>query len=194
MLRHTSLNLDDDLIDLAKTIGGRGIISTLCNDTLKAFVYGHEDSANLTKEDKARIAYVREVYNRINGEKEIIRDCWEHFIKPQLGPTVARYGLRKKTMEAILESAKEWMFERYNRLPTDEEIEETFRELYRREYYYWQGERAIAHQAKWEMERESQRTADEFNTGLAAWQDRITNKAEPPAELPHIAEVSNGRV
>lgn len=197
MLKHTSINLDGDLIELAKTIGGRGILSTLCNDTLKAFVFGNEDSPNLTAEDKARIAHVREVYNRINGEREIIRDCWEHFVKPQLGPTVARYGLRKKTVEAILESAKEWMFERYNRLPTDTEIEETFRDLYNQEYYYWQGERATAHRVKWEMEREAehedQRTAADFNAGLEAWSERIKNKIEPHPEIPHIAEVSNGR-
>lgn len=203
MKRHSTLNLDEDLINLAKLIGGRGVLSELCNDTLRCFVFNNEDSEKLTDEDRRRIAYVRAKYDRINGEKEIIRDCWENHIKKQFAPVIARHGPRKRVMDDLMDGIKEWLFDRYDRLPTEAQITETFQELYKGEFYYWQAQRAIAYkikrEAEAENERETSRSIEEFNRGIEDYAEKLKEKVEPRApELPSspeiiAAEVSNGR-
>lgn len=145
MARHSSVDFDPDLADLTKAIGGHGKIRELCNDTLKAYVIRNADTPHLTVADRERIAIVRERDERVRAEETIIRDCWNEYIKVRMRASLARYGLPKKTLTVLIEEAKDWIFERYGRLPPDGEIALRFREYYDGEIFYWQEQRGEVH-------------------------------------------------
>lgn len=194
MKRHTTIDLDPDLVECVKLLGGRGIIKKLCNETLLRYVYEEGEYPNLSIGDQERIKHVRAIQDQIRGELEIMRDCWHHHVKQQFGPAVARYGLRKVTLEIIIDSSKEWMFDKYGRLPTDHDIEQRFKGFYQDEFLYWQTERMITFKSKQLMEDETITTAEEYNRTLADWVNRNkVTSPKPHSELLRAAEVSNGR-
>lgn len=188
MRRHTTVDLDPELVEVVKSIGGYGIIKTLCTETLQEFVAANGDHPNLTPADRQRIAHARVVQDRISGEREIVRDCWEEFVKPGSGAAIAVVGLDKRMITTILEGSKEWMFERYGRLPTDRDIIATFRDLYREQYPYFQERRIAAWRAKAEQELEIKREDEEIRQGRAAWATELGIIPPPHAEAPAATE------
>jgi len=139
---HSSIDIDDDLIEAAKAIGGHGIIRAVCIESLKELVSRNGDPDVLPLTARQNIALVRERIELARNEEKIIHDCWEEYVKVRFAPIVARYGLRKKTLEPLTEEAKLWLFEKYGRLPPDDEIAARFKEYYASERRYWGEERA----------------------------------------------------
>ena len=169
MMRHTTVNLDEDLVMMAKTIGGRGIITTLCNDTLREFVEMNFDNSSLSNENKRKIANIRAKYNKINTENEIIRESWTKFIRPKFEAAIARNGMKKTMMGELIENAKNWIIEKYDRLPTDTEIDETFKEIYKEQYYDFQLIRAILFTKQRILADERIKSEEEQNEVLETW-------------------------
>ena len=152
-MAHTSLHLDEDLVEMAKTIGGRGILSELCNETLREYVRQNAESLTLTPADKRRIAFIRAKYDRINGERDLIRDCWEHHIKPAWGVQIALRGMKKDIVADIRETSKEWIFEKYEKLPTDFDLDEAFKDTYKEQIVYFQTLRVVSYKSQLEQAR-----------------------------------------
>ncbi len=150
---HTSLHLDEDLVEMAKTIGGRGILSELCNETLREFIDQNSENPALTPADKKRIAFIRTKYDRIKGEKDLIYDCWEHHVKPAWGVQIALRGMKKDLIADIREMAKEWIFEKYEKLPIDSDLDEAFKDLYKEQIVYFQTLRVISYKTQLESAR-----------------------------------------
>lgn len=138
----STVHFDEDLKEAAKMIGGHGIVSEVCNEALRQFVSHDGDPAVLPLAARQRIDQIRERIELARNEERIIHDCWEELVKARMSPIIARYGVRKKTLEPVIEEAKMWLFEKYGRLPTDDEIATRFKEYYGSELLYWQEERA----------------------------------------------------
>jgi hypothetical protein len=138
----STVHFDEDLKEAAKMIGGHGIVSEVCNEALRQFVYHDGDPAVLPLAARQRIDQIRERIDLATQEERIIHDCWEELVKARFSPIVSRYGIKKRTLEPIIEEAKMWLFEKYGRLPTDDEIATRFKEYYGSELLYWQEERA----------------------------------------------------
>ncbi|MFA6619373.1 MAG: hypothetical protein WCT23_09940 [Candidatus Neomarinimicrobiota bacterium] len=139
---HSSIDIDDDLMTAAKDIGGHGILRAVCIESLKELVLRGGEPEVLPLAARQNIAAVRERIETARNEERIIHDCWEEYVKVRFAPIVSRYGLRKKTLEPLIEEAKMWLFEKYGRLPTDDEIATRFKEYYASERRYWGEERA----------------------------------------------------
>ena len=139
---HSSIDIDDDLIEAAKAIGGHGIIRAVCIESLKELVSRNGDPDVLPLTARQNVALVRERIELARNEERIIHDCWEELVKARMSPIISRYGIKKRTLEPIIEEAKMWLFEKYGRLPTDDEIATRFKEYYGSELLYWQEERA----------------------------------------------------
>ena len=138
----STVHFDEDLKEAAKTIGGHGIVSEVCNEALRQFVFHDGDPAVLPLAARQRIDQIRERIELARNEEKIIHDCWEELVKARMSPIIARYGVRKKTLEPVIEEAKMWLFEKYGRLPPDDEIATRFKEYYQSELLYWGEERA----------------------------------------------------
>ena len=138
----STVHFDEDLKEAAKTIGGHGIVSEVCNEALRQFVSHDGDPEVLPIAARQRIDQIRERIDLATQEERIIHDCWEELVKARMSPIIARYGVKKRTLEPIIEEAKMWLFEKYGRLPTDDEIATRFKEYYGSELLYWQEERA----------------------------------------------------
>ena len=138
----STVHFDEDLKEAAKMIGGHGIVSEICNEALREFVTHKSDPETLPLAAREKIALVRERIELARNEERIIHDCWEELVKARMSPIIARYGIKKRTLEPIIEEAKMWLFEKYGRLPTDDEIATRFKEYYGSELLYWQEERA----------------------------------------------------
>ena len=138
----STVHFDEDLKEAAKMIGGHGIVSEICNEALREFVTHKSDPETLPLAAREKIALVRERIELARNEERIIHDCWEELVKARMSPIIARYGVRKKTLEPVIEEAKMWLFEKYGRLPTDDEIAARFKEYYQSELLYWGEERA----------------------------------------------------
>ena len=140
----STVHFDEDLKEAAKMIGGHGIVSEICNEALREFVTHKSDPETLPLAAREKIALVRERIELARNEERIIHDCWEELVKARMSPIIARYGIKKRTLEPIIEEAKMWIFEKYGRLPTDDEIATRFKEYYGSELLYWSTERAKA--------------------------------------------------
>lgn len=138
----STVHFDEDLKEAAKMIGGHGIVSEVCNEALRQFVSHDGDPEVLPIAARQRIDQIRERIDLATQEERIIHDCWEELVKARMSPIIARYGVKKRTLEPIIEEAKMWIFEKYGRLPTDDEIATRFKEYYGSELLYWQEERA----------------------------------------------------
>ena len=138
----STVHFDEDLKEAAKMIGGHGIVSEVCNEALRQFVSHDGDPEVLPIAARQRIDQIRERIDLATQEERIIHDCWEELVKARMSPIIARYGVKKRTLEPIIEEAKMWLFEKYGRLPTDDEIATRFKEYYGSELLYWQEERA----------------------------------------------------
>jgi hypothetical protein len=138
----STVHFDEDLKEAAKMIGGHGIVSEVCNEALRQFVSHDGDPEVLPIAARQRIDQIRERIELARNEERIIHDCWEELVKARMSPIIARYGVRKKTLEPVIEEAKMWLFEKYGRLPPDDEIATRFREYYAGETLYWGSLRA----------------------------------------------------
>jgi hypothetical protein len=138
----STVRFRDGLTEAAKMIGGHGIISEVCSMALEAYVTGTADPETLPIEARQKIALVRERIELARNEERIIHDCWEELVKARFSPIISRYGIKKRTLEPIIEEAKMWLFEKYGRLPPDDEIAARFKEYYQSELLYWGEERA----------------------------------------------------
>lgn len=138
----STVHFDEDLKEAAKMIGGHGIVSEVCNEALRQFVSHDGDPEVLPIAARQRIDQIRERIELARNEERIIHDCWEELVKARMSPIIARYGVRKKTLEPVIEEAKMWLFEKYGRLPPDDEIATRFREYYASETLYWGSLRA----------------------------------------------------
>ena len=138
----STVHFDEDLKEAAKMIGGHGIVSEVCNEALRQFVFHDGDPAVLPLAARQRIDQIRERIELARNEERIIHDCWEELVKARMSPIIARYGIKKRTLEPIIEEAKMWLFEKYGRLPPDDEIATRFKEYYQSELLYWGEERA----------------------------------------------------
>lgn len=141
-MQHTTLNFPDGLAESARVIGGHGTVTEVCTIALEEYVYRTDDPEGLPLAARQKIALVRERIELARNEERIIHDCWEELVKARFSPIVSRYGVKKRTLEPIVEEAKMWLFEKYGRLPTDDEIATRFKEYYGSELLYWQEERA----------------------------------------------------
>ena len=139
---HSTVDFEPGLKEAAKMIGGHGIINSICNEALREFVYRTGDPNVLPLAARQMITLIREQIEAAANEERIIRDCWEELVKARFSPIISRYGIKKRTLEPIIEEAKMWLFEKYGRLPTDDEIATRFKEYYQSELLYWGEERA----------------------------------------------------
>ena len=138
----TTISFEDGLVEVAKLTGGYGIVKSVCNEALRQFVSHDGDPEVLPIAARQKIDQIRERIDLAAQEERIIHDCWEELVKARMSPIIARYGVKKRTLEPIIEEAKMWIFEKYGRLPTDDEIATRFKEYYGSELLYWQEERA----------------------------------------------------
>ena len=138
----STVHFDEDLKEAAKMIGGHGIVSEVCNEALREFVTHKSDPETLPLAAREKVALVRERIELARNEERIIHDCWEELVKARFSPIISRYGIKKRTLEPIIEEAKMWLFEKYGRLPPDDEIAARFKEYYQSELLYWGEERA----------------------------------------------------
>lgn len=138
----STVRFDEDLKDSVKLLGGHGVISEICNEALREYVMSTGDPETLPLAARQRIKATRERIELARNEERIIHDCWHEYVKVRFAPVIARYGVPKKKLEVIVEEAKMWLFEKYGRLPTDDEIATRFKEYYGLELEYWSTERA----------------------------------------------------
>lgn len=193
MKRHTTVDLDPDLVEVAKRIGGRGIITTLCTKTLEEFADPGRNSPSLTPADIRRIAELRAACDLINAEQEAIRDCWEHFVKLRFGSAIATMGLGPWMMSRILPISFWWIYVRTGTAPIEREITERFATYHREQRMYFRAQRIFPSQLRKEMESELANADARYRQERAAWAATIGPVPEPHPGVPGIAEVSNGR-
>lgn len=164
----STVHFDEDLKEAAKMIGGHGIVSEVCNEALREFVTHKSDPETLPLAAREKIVLVRERIELARNEERIIHDCWEELVKARMSPIIARYGVRKKTLEPVIEEAKMWLFEKYGRLPPDDEIATRFREYYAGETLYWGSLRADVFRIALLKDQRLKEECHEMGTQIAA--------------------------